>query len=124
MPMSAGAPAPTLTVFNDGRAEFVDIRADPGALAGGLLVSARGDQSYRFGGVVGAGTVRVVSGSTPARPGDLVWTKRNVWNNEGDTAWLFDKAGTLLVEHTYGRTSIKGASPTKAKSLKGTRSRP
>lgn len=124
MPMSLTAASPGLSVHNDGRVEFVEIQAEAGSLAGGLLVSVRGDQSYRFGAVIGPGPFRVVSGTTPDRPGDLVWTKRNVWNNDGDTAWLFDKSGVLLAEHTYGRTSLKGASPTKAKSIKGTRSRP
>jgi len=121
--MSQTAASLVLSVHNDGRVEFVEIQADAGSLAGALLVSVRGDQSYRFGAVTGPGPFRVVSGTTPTRPG-VAWTKRNVWNNDGDTAWLFDRAGVLVAEHTYGRTSLKGASLAKANSVKGTRSRP
>ncbi|MCL6576676.1 lamin tail domain-containing protein, partial [Kyrpidia sp.] len=67
-------------------------------MTGWKLVSTEGNQTYHFptGYVLKAGaTVRIVSGPKAADmpPGQLAWTTANIWNNNGDTAVLYDASG-------------------------------
>lgn len=91
-------------------------------MTGWRLVSVAGDQKFQFPAVtIGAGaTLRVTSGTTERRAGDILWTKQNVWNNDGDTALLFDANGTLVAAESYGKAP-RPSSALKASSLKGSR---
>ena len=54
--------------------------------------------TYRFTAgftLVPTATATVRSGGPPG-PGQLAWTTRSVWNNDGDTAYLVDAAGTVV----------------------------
>lgn len=67
-------------------------------MTGWKLVSVEGNQVYHFpaGFVLKAGaTVRIVSGKGAAGnpPGQLVWTTDYIWNNNGDSAVLYDNQG-------------------------------
>jgi endonuclease YncB( thermonuclease family) len=69
-------------------------------LGGWKLVSEVGNQVFAFPAgtsLPAGGTLKVVSGPN-ARPGPgvLVWTKGYIWNNDGDTAALYDAAGKLV----------------------------
>lgn len=126
---TAAAPAAVglggLSVHNEGRIEYVQIAAPADSslvLTGGLLASGVGGQKFVFPSLQLApgSAVRIASGATPLRPGDVLWTKQNVWNNDGDVARVFDSTGTLLAEFAYG-SPVRVASALKQTSLKGTR---
>lgn len=117
--------APSLSVRNDGRLEHVLLQAPPErglTLTGWRLVSVVGDQKFQFPAVsLGAGaTLRVISGATEKKSGDMIWTRQNMWNNDGDTALLFDAGGTLVAAESYGNAP-RPSSVLKASSLKGSR---
>lgn len=61
-------------------------------LTGWKLVSERGNQTYSFPSgteIPAGGTLKVTSGpKTAASTGTLVWTKSNMWNNDGDPGAL------------------------------------
>lgn len=65
-----------------------------------------GDQYFEFYGVVlEPGTsMRVLSAGAAvvSSPTDIVWTTKNIWHNDGDRAELFDAAGALVSEKSYG----------------------
>jgi micrococcal nuclease len=70
-------------------------------LSGWKLVSEEGNQTFNFpkGFVLKAGqTVKVVSGkgATNNPPGQLLWTTSYIWNNNGDTAVLYDGQGNEI----------------------------
>lgn len=86
-----------VTIRNTG-----DVTVD---LSGWSLVSEEGGQQFVFeAGVtlLPGQTIQVVSGpdATPG-PGKLVWTKKNIWNNDGDPGALYDDEGKLVSR--YGR---------------------
>jgi len=61
--------------------------------------SARKPYAFPAGTLLAAGaSVRVRSGPGAAKPkpGELKWTTASVWGNRGDTARLFDPAGSLV----------------------------
>lgn len=65
------------------------------------------DQWYTFpaGYILDAGaSVRVHSGPDAIHdpPGDLRWTTRYIWNNDGDKAILYDSAGNVVDTYCYG----------------------
>ena len=65
------------------------------------------DQWYTFpaGYILDAGaSVRVHSGPDAIHdpPGDLRWTTRYIWNNDGDKAILYDSAGNIVDTYCYG----------------------
>lgn len=67
-------------------------------MTGWRLVSEEGNQTFNFpsGFVLKAGSsVKIVSGPKAADgpPSQLLWTKSYVWNNNGDTAILYDGQG-------------------------------
>ncbi|MEX1159165.1 MAG: 30S ribosomal protein S1 [Thermomicrobiales bacterium] len=81
--------------------EYVDITnhdSDPIELEGWRLTDSI-DTSYTFPAFVlepGA-TVRLHVSRGKAKPNDLYWGRTSaVWNNEGDTANLYDASGTLV----------------------------
>jgi len=69
-------------------------------ISGWRLVSETGNQSFTFpsGTVIPAGgTLRVVSGrNAQAGPDTLVWTRKYIWNNDGDPGVLYDAQGNLV----------------------------
>ena len=84
----------------DRKAEVVSLKntgAEGIDVSGWTLVSEVGNQRFIFpaGTKLAAGTVlRITSGPTAkAGPGTLVWSKENIWNNDGDPAVLLDAQG-------------------------------
>ena len=63
--------------------------------AGWKLTDEGANHSYTFTGttVLAAGSVTIASGTTT---GDITWKRDNVWNNDGDTAYLYDGWGQLV----------------------------
>lgn len=69
----------------------------PIALGTWYISSNIGAQKFTFPkntNIAAGATIRVYSGPQAATKssaaGSLMWTKRNVWNNKGDSATLFD----------------------------------
>jgi beta-lactamase superfamily II metal-dependent hydrolase len=77
----------TVTITNSG--------SSPVNLAGWKLTDEGAKHSYSFTGtsLPAAGSVTISSGTAT---GDLKWTSTNVWNNDGDTAYLYDGSGKLV----------------------------
>ncbi len=79
---------------------ITNVRAQTLDLSGWTLVSVTGNQRFTFpaGTKLAPGkTITVVSGPrAQAGPGVLVWTRRYVWNNQGDAAELWDRQGQLV----------------------------
>lgn len=86
---SVNLTAETVVIENRG-AETVNI-------SGWTLVSERGDQRFVFptGTTITANSrITVVSGpNATSGAGRLVWTRSNIWNNDGDPAVLLDAEG-------------------------------
>lgn len=123
---SAGAVRGAVVVHNAGEIEYAEITVEQATnLRGWTLVSVKGEQKFQLPALqVAAGrAVRVVSGATPVAPGDIQWTRRNVWNNNGDNALVLDSTGAIVAQHTYGAASTRGTSPAKAASAKGTKTK-
>lgn len=72
-------------------------------LSGWKLVSIKGAQVYNFprGTVLKPGkTIKIVSGkNAQTGPDTLLWTRDYVWNNDGDSAALYDNRGKLVTEY-------------------------
>ncbi len=71
--------------------------SEPVDLSGWKLVSQKGDQVFNFpaGTAIASGeTLKITSGPN-AQDGSnsLVWTGKNIWNNQGDPGMLYDSAG-------------------------------
>lgn len=69
-------------------------------LTGWKLVSKEGSQTFNFPAgttLPAGGALHIVSG-TKAEPGSnaLLWSKENIWNNNGDTGALYDAQGSLV----------------------------
>lgn len=65
-------------------------------LTGWKLVSVEGKQEYHFpnGCIIKAGAkLKIASGKAV---GDLKWSNKNIWNNNGDPAELYDNTGKLV----------------------------
>lgn len=64
------------------------------------LVSQKGNQVFNFpsGTVIPGGQIIKVMSGPDAQPGTntLVWTKRYIWNNNGDPGVLYDSAGNIV----------------------------
>ncbi len=101
---SAPDPASQVKIVSvDLRGEVVSIEnngTESVDLTGWRLVSVKGDQTYYFppGTTLAAGgTIQVVSGQDAAAGvGVLVWTKNDIWNNNGDPAELYDAKERLI----------------------------
>jgi hypothetical protein len=97
------------TVYNLSRKEYVQITnqgAAPQDMGGWSVSGSRGDERYTFSGgyVLAAGaTVRLHSGrdGVDAYPTDIYWTTKNVWNNEGETVYLWDAQGNQVATYSY-----------------------
>jgi hypothetical protein len=58
--------------------------------------------TYRFpaGYTLAPATSVTIRSGGPAGPGELAWTNRNVWNNDGDTASLVNAGGAVVSTRT------------------------
>jgi competence protein ComEC len=70
-------------------------------MTGWKLVSVNGNQTFNFpdGFVLKAGqTVLITSGPNAVEklPSKLLWTVKNIWNNSGDSAKLYDPFGKVI----------------------------
>ena len=68
-------------------------------LSGWVLLSVKGDQSFTFppGSIIKAGsTLTIASGDAE---GDIKWTSKNIWNNDGDPAKLINAEGIVVSEY-------------------------
>lgn len=69
-------------------------------LTGWKLVSEKGNQSYSFPSgttIPAGGTLKVLSGPKAVPSTDaLVWTKSNIWNNNGDPGALYNAQGQVV----------------------------
>ncbi|WP_276301891.1 lamin tail domain-containing protein [Halorussus lipolyticus] len=94
---------PDGSTLND---EYVDIRNDGSSsldMTGWLLEDEAGnDYQFPDGFSLGAGeTVRVHSGSGTDSSTDLYWGGSYIWNNDSDTAYLYDSSGATAVTKSY-----------------------
>ena len=104
--VSAGGTKEPANVSSSGSVEIIDIDrgseivtiknngSDPVDLSGWKLVSQKGDQSFNFpaGTAIAPGeTLKITSGpNAQAGSNSLVWTNKNIWNNQGDPGILYD----------------------------------
>lgn len=68
-------------------------------ISGWVLHSVKGDQKFTFpqGTIIKArATLTVASGDAS---GDIKWTNKNIWNNDGDPARLIDSNGNIVSEY-------------------------
>ena len=70
----------------------------PADLTGWTIHDQGTNFTYRFAGgfTLHPGASATVRSGGPAGPGELAWTTRPVWNNDGDTAYLVDAGGTVV----------------------------
>lgn len=95
-------------VSRDGGHEQVVIY-NPGLaqdLTGWRLASSQADQDFQFPSgfvLMSDSELRIHSGpsAVATTPGDLVWSKTEMWSNEGDTATLFDAEGNAVSTFSY-----------------------
>jgi hypothetical protein len=96
-------------VFNQSRKEYVQItNQGTGAqdMGGWSVSGSKGDDRYTFPGgyVLAPGSVvRLHSGTdgVDAWPTDIYWTTKNVWNNDGETVYLWDAQGGQVDSYSY-----------------------
>lgn len=99
---------------NDNKAEeyvcLVSTAGEALELEGWRLMDQKGfegreETRYRFPEftLVPQAMVRVHTGCGEATTSDLYWCKKGfaIWNNDGDTAYLFDAAGNLVAQYAY-----------------------
>ena len=71
----------------------------------GWRLEDEAENTYYFPNItlVPGAYVRIHSGpdaySSP--PTDYLWTTRYIWNNDGDTAYLYDATGQLVDTYSY-----------------------
>lgn len=123
-----GAKIKIKEVKNDGLQEHITIinrgtAAQP--MSGWVLASLRGQAFYPFadGLVLEAGMiVKIQSGQLEPNAAQgalktLLWTIGQVWNNQGDTAVLFDANGAEVDRHSYPHKRVIGSSANRPKRL-------
>jgi len=94
---------------NDEYVKITNHGTDSQSMRDWTILSVVGSQTYRFPPpyILEAGaSVRIHSGPDAVNhdnpPNDLVWTRENMWNNDGDKAELYDSAGKLIDSRCYG----------------------
>jgi competence protein ComEC len=97
VPASSGSGSVSITAL-DLQGETVKITnsgSSSVSLAGWKLTDEGAKHSYTFTGttVPAAGSVTIASGTAT---GDIKWKSDNIWNNDGDTAYLYDGSGQLV----------------------------
>jgi endonuclease YncB( thermonuclease family) len=106
---SSGPPVSIPTISPDGATlndEYVDVKNTESSsldLTGWTLEDEAGnDFAFPDGFSLGAGeTVRVHSGSGTDSSTDLYWGGSYIWNNDSDTAYVYDDDGALVVKKSY-----------------------
>lgn len=96
-------------MYNKSYKEYVQITnqgTGPQDMAGWSVSGSKGDERYTFpGGYIlqAGGVVRLHSGTdgVDTFPGDIYWTTKNVWNNKGETAYLWDAQGGQVDAYTW-----------------------
>lgn len=126
-----GAKIKIKEVKNDGLQEYITI-VNRGTVAqpmsGWVLASLRGQAFYPFadGLVLEAGMiVKIQSGQLQPNAAQaersalktLLWTIGQVWNNQGDTAVLFDANGAEVDRYSYPHERVIGSSANRTKRL-------
>ncbi|WP_135824262.1 DUF4350 domain-containing protein [Halorussus ruber] len=86
--------------------EYVDFEntGSSGQDMTGWVVEDEAGNSYQFpdGFSLGAGeTVRLHSGDGTDSSSDLYWGGSYIWNNSGDTCYLYDDSGSLHTKYSY-----------------------
>jgi hypothetical protein len=95
--------------YNSGYQEYVEIVNQGGSsqdMGGWSVSGSKGDERYTFpaGYVLAVGaTVRLHSGQegVDAPPNDIYWTTKTVWNNKGETVYLWDAGGAEVSRYSY-----------------------
>ena len=87
----------------DKEAEIVKIKNKSSKkidISGWMLLSVKGEQKFYFpkGTILNSGEIiKIASGRNAEKISDaIVWTKAYIWNNDGDSAELFNKKGELI----------------------------
>ncbi len=96
-------------IYNSGRQEYIEITNHGTAtqdMNGWSVSGSKGDERYTFpvGYVLASGaSVRLHSdqGGTDAPPADIYWTDKNVWNNDCETAYLWNAQGAEVDRYTW-----------------------
>jgi hypothetical protein len=70
----------------------------PADLTGWSIHDERAPHTYRFpaGYALAPGASVTIRSGGPAGAGELAWTNQNVWNNDGDTAYLVNAGGAVV----------------------------
>ncbi|WP_440949707.1 lamin tail domain-containing protein [Methanosphaerula subterraneus] len=95
MPASSGSVSITVLDLKGETVTITNSGSSSVSLAGWKLTDEGAKHSYTFTGttVPAAGSVTIASGTAT---GDIKWKSDNVWNNDGDTAYLYDGSGRLV----------------------------
>ena len=95
VPASSGSVSITVLDLQGETVKITNSGSSFVSLAGWKLTDEGAKHSYSFTGTTlpAAGSVTIASGTAS---GDLKWTSTNVWNNDGDTAYLYDGSGRLV----------------------------
>jgi len=87
----------------DLKEELVEIKNTGNAevdMSGWKLVSAKGNDEFSFSEnfILKAGQlIRIASGPTVSeKENAIVWTNKNIWNNDGDPGILYDEKGQVV----------------------------
>lgn len=71
-------------------------------LSGWRLVSEKGNQAFNFPEklIVAGATLKIMSGpKAQAAPNTVIWTKKYIWNNDGDPGKLYDANGNMVSQY-------------------------
>ena len=95
VPASSGSVSITALDLKGETVKITNSGSSSVSLAGWKLTDEGAKHSYTFTGttVPVAGSVTIASGTAT---GDIKWKNDNVWNNDGDTAYLYDGSGRLV----------------------------
>ena len=86
-----------------GKDEYIVIKnfgCAPVNLAGWRIYS-KGGQRYTFPTVILQAGESIAVHSGPGASGELIWTRKYVWNNKGDEAILYDAEGNVVDVYGY-----------------------
>lgn len=95
VPVSSSAVAITAVDLKGETVTITNSGSSTANLAGWRLTDEGAKHSYTFSGtsLPSGGSITIASGTGS---GEIKWTGANVWNNDGDTAYLYDGSGNLV----------------------------